>query len=484
MSKILVLGAALGGLQTALLLAGDGHRVTVLERDAHRAPADAESAWSRWRRPGIPQMQQTHLPLARWLQLAEAHLPELVGRMTAAGAVRMNVVAPEPGLRGSLRAGDERFDTLAARRSLLEAAATEAAEAAGIDIRRGVACRGLHRSSRGLHSSRDAGASGRARSGRQCPVHVTGVETNEGTLTADLVVDCTGRRSQLPSWLRDIGVREVGEERGRRGFVYYSRYFRSADGALPTSTFPLVVEHGSLGLLRIPADHGSYSVCLVSRGDDLQLRHLLRREAAWSAAVRQFPGAELWLDGHPLTDGVRIMAGLSDRKRNLYDTEHPLVTGLVAVGDSWAFTVPTVGRGLTMSLQHGLVLRDALRRTGTGEPEDLVAEFGRATDDSLAPVYRRTTFYTHHRLAEMDAHAAGLPYRDPDWSRSRALVRLAQRDPDALRAERAAAHLLPGAREELRAPALADAVARLVPEVEQDLPPGPSRAELLAAIGG
>ena len=277
-----------------------------------------------------------------------------------------------------LRPGDERFDTLAARRSLLESVATRAAESAGIRIRRGIVCRGLH----SPYGGQPPGGSGPR------PVHVTGVETSEGTMTADLVVDCTGRRSQLPAWLRDIGVRETAEEAGGRGFTYYSRYFRSADGALPADTFPLVVEHGSLGLLRIPADHGTYSLCLISRSDDHELRRLLRHEGAWSAAVRLFPGAELWLAGRPVTEGVQIMAGLTDRRRNLYDGPRALVTGVVAVGDAWAVTVPTVGRGLAMSLQHSLALRDALRRTTTGEPVDLVTAFGDATRAGLAVVYR------------------------------------------------------------------------------------------------
>ncbi|MFC5218740.1 hypothetical protein [Streptomyces coerulescens] len=476
MASIVVLGAALGGLQTALLLAADGHRVTVLERDPHPAPPDPDEAWSRWHRPGIPQLRLTHLPLAGWLRLAEAQLPGLVERMTAAGAVRMNALAPEPGLRGDLRPADARFDTLAARRSLLEHVATHAAESAGVRIVRGVVCRGL----RAGDPADGPITTGPAR-GRRVP-HATGVETSTGPLPADLVVDCTGRRSALPAWLRDIGVPGPVEEVGRRGFTYYCRYFRSADGTLPADTFPLIAEHGSLGLLRIPADHGTYSLGLISRGDDHELRRLLRHEGPWCAAVRLFPGADAWLGGRPITDGVQIMAGLTDRKRTLYDDVHPRVTGVVAVGDAWALTVPSIGRGLAMSLEHSLRLRDVLRRTGVTERLDPIAEFGRATRDGLDGVYGRSTSYTEHRLAEMDAHAAGRRYRHPDWGRARALALLAERDPEALRAERAAAHLLPGAAAELRAPALVEAVDRLIPEVQRRMPPGPTRAQLLAAV--
>ncbi|WP_327320163.1 hypothetical protein [Streptomyces sp. NBC_01235] len=44
------------------------------------------------------------------------------------------------------------------------------------------------------------------------------------------------------------------------------------------------------------------------------------------------------------------------------------------------------------------------------------------------------------------------------------------------------AHLLPGAGEEVSAPALAEAVTRLVPEAEQRMPSGPARAEALDTI--
>ncbi|WP_030946397.1 hypothetical protein [Streptomyces sp. NRRL S-646] len=84
----------------------------------------------------------------------------------------------------------------------------------------------------------------------------------------------------------------------------------------------------------------------------------------------------------------------------------------------------------------------------------------------------------------MDAHAAGHAYRHPDWSRARALALPARRDADVLRAERAVAHLVPRALGALQVPGIADAVSRLVPEVEQHMPAGPGREDLLVALAG
>ena len=51
MATVLVLGAGMNGLTTAMLLARDGHEVTVLERDP-AAPPPAPQAWDHWERPG------------------------------------------------------------------------------------------------------------------------------------------------------------------------------------------------------------------------------------------------------------------------------------------------------------------------------------------------------------------------------------------------------------------------------------------------
>jgi 2-polyprenyl-6-methoxyphenol hydroxylase-like FAD-dependent oxidoreductase len=51
MAEVLVLGAGLNGLAAAMLLARDGHRVTVLERDPAGPDGSAEDRCGYPRRP-------------------------------------------------------------------------------------------------------------------------------------------------------------------------------------------------------------------------------------------------------------------------------------------------------------------------------------------------------------------------------------------------------------------------------------------------
>ena len=55
MPKIIVLGAGVCGLAAGMLLAQDGHEVTVLERDDAAAPGTPQQAWESWTRPGVNQ---------------------------------------------------------------------------------------------------------------------------------------------------------------------------------------------------------------------------------------------------------------------------------------------------------------------------------------------------------------------------------------------------------------------------------------------
>jgi 2-polyprenyl-6-methoxyphenol hydroxylase-like FAD-dependent oxidoreductase len=56
------MGGGVCGLATGLMLARDGHDVTVLERDPAPVPETLEDAWDLWERGGVSQFRQWRGP--------------------------------------------------------------------------------------------------------------------------------------------------------------------------------------------------------------------------------------------------------------------------------------------------------------------------------------------------------------------------------------------------------------------------------------
>jgi flavin-dependent dehydrogenase len=162
----------------------------------------------------------------------------------------------------------------------------------------------------------------------------------------------------------------------------------------------------------------------------------------------------------------------------------PVATGLVAVGDAWAATNPSLGRGTSIGMLHACALRDLLRQVGPEEPEQLVRRFDEVTEATVAPLYRMTLQFDRHRLAEIAGDIAGEPYRTPDatWALSKALYAAAQRDPDVLRAYASVVSLIATPKQALAEPGLLGKVLALGANAPRYGTSGPSRAELLAAI--
>jgi 2-polyprenyl-6-methoxyphenol hydroxylase-like FAD-dependent oxidoreductase len=84
MGDVVVAGGGVVGLCAAMMLARDGHAVTVVEADADGAPG-ADRAWETWERRGVAQFRQPHLVLTRFRRVCDEELPGLTARLLAAG---------------------------------------------------------------------------------------------------------------------------------------------------------------------------------------------------------------------------------------------------------------------------------------------------------------------------------------------------------------------------------------------------------------
>jgi 2-polyprenyl-6-methoxyphenol hydroxylase-like FAD-dependent oxidoreductase len=471
MARIVIIGAGVVGLGTAMLLAGDGHQVTVLERDPISPPEPVE-AWERWQRPGLNQFRLPHFFLAGFRTVVDAELPEVSGALRAAGALRLNVIGDAPReMTGGWRDGDDCYELMTGRRPVVEAViATQAAATRGVEVRRGTAVTGMV-------------------SGASAPPgvpHVTGVLTKDGeSIPADLVVDMSGRRSALPDWLSEIGARDPAEELEDSGFVYYGRHFRSVDGSVPPAIGPNVMDWGTITSLTLPADNGTWAIALVTSSKDTALRPL-RETGRWEAVVRGLPLVAHWLDGTPIEDGVQVMAHLEDRYRGFVADGRPVATGVVAVADSWACSNPANGRGASIGMLHAVTLRDQLREVGLDDPAAFAEAFHTATARTVEPWYRATLATDRYRLAEIESGVRGGTYdpQDSQYQLGKALGAAAGQDPDCLRAYLDIWLVLRTPGEVFARPGLRDKILQLGSGWRDVEPLDPSREQLLALASG
>lgn len=407
--EILVIGAGIAGLAAALALAGAQFRITLLDRDPPPPATSPDEAFAHWQRKGVGHVRHSHAFLAVLYQLLRDRHPKLLEELLAAGCRELTFAESLP---ATLRAGyvpdpaDRDLTILTSRRTTLEyVIRNHVAGLGNVTIETGVRVRDLV-----LKESP---------AGTDVPPRVRGVmaETDDAPLAprlADLVIDASGRLSQVPAWLAARGIR-VPETTAPCGIVYYTRHYRLNPG-MDEPARGRVPGAGDLGYLKygvFPGDNGCFSITLAVPEIETGLRQALVAPESFDAACRALPGLAPWIDPQRARPASRVlgMGRLESRWRRYVVDGRPLVTHFFALGDAAVRTNPLYGRGCSCAFVEAQALADAL--SATADPLARARAYADAVEREIRPYY--------DNMVRQDRAAIRRAQREIDPTRKRTL---------------------------------------------------------------
>jgi len=351
--RVLVIGAGMAGLWTALALAPTGREVTLLERDPPPPDGGADEAFDGWARRGVGHLRHSHAFLARLRILIRDEHPQLLAELQAAGCRDLGF---EGGLTDIHKRSyipdpvDRDLAVLTSRRTTLELVIRRYVERqAHVTVRSGVFVKDLL-----IEPGAAPAVTG---------IAVEGPEGRE-EITADLVVDAAGRLSDAVELLRAAGA-EIGEEAEPCGILYFTRHYRLNPGVAEPERgkAPLTGDLEYLKFGVFPGDNGCFSITLCVPEIEEELRKKILDPATFDAACAALPGLMPWVDPATATPISRVfaMGDLESRWRDFAPAGRAAVLGFFPVGDSHVRSNPLYGRGCSFAAVSAHLLRDALQ---------------------------------------------------------------------------------------------------------------------------
>ena len=195
--RAIVIGGSMSGMLAARVLADHFAEVVLFDRDAFPQPGE--------NRKGVPQGQHAHALLASGRQILERYFPGFKDELYGQGALKGDYQRVRWFDNGVYHTRFDGLEALVISRPRLEAhvrARLTALPSIRINDRRDVDT-----------LAADAG-------------RVTGVKVGDEVISADLVVDASGRGSQSPAWLEKLGFPRPPEEAVRVDLGYTTRIFQ------------------------------------------------------------------------------------------------------------------------------------------------------------------------------------------------------------------------------------------------------------------
>lgn len=377
-----VIGASLGGLCAARVLADVSERVTVYERDElPDGPAN---------RSAVPQGRHVHLLMARGAQEFESLFPGLLEDMVADG---VPILENRPdcihfGAAGHVlgtahRLQDEFTAYVPSRPQLEWQIRKRVLKIDNVEFVNTVVTEAVY----------DAGQR-----------RVTGVLLDSGEIVpADLVVDAAGRGTRLPAWLEKWGFARPHEETVDVGISYASQRVQVPAGLVaekvvvagasreqPIGIGALFYEDGvwnvtSFGIAKVEPPQNFAQICDVA--DEILPAH-------FSSALRK---------GTPLGEMAFHKYPTSRWRR--YDKMERFPAGIIPFGDAVVSFNPTFGQGMTMTA----IQADNLRTVVASPDPDVAARLAKATAKTTWPVWIMTV------IGDLALHNATTTAQVPRW---------------------------------------------------------------------
>jgi 2-polyprenyl-6-methoxyphenol hydroxylase-like FAD-dependent oxidoreductase len=357
----LVIGGSLAGLLAARVLADHFEQVTIVDRDTFPN--------SPTHRNGVPQARHNHILLLKGKAIFERYFPGLEQELLASGAASADVGNEflSVSIFGRVAPFQMGVQMLLCSRNLIE-----------WRVRQRL---GDYRNVRILSHIEVTGLPAQEGNQRVVGVQIRprGDEPFPDTLTADLVVDCSGRGSRASEWLDGMGYPRPETTVVNSHLGYSTRWFKQPAQTLPWKGVVIAVKppdnpragslllvEGGLMIVTLAGTAGLFPP--TDEAGFIEFASQLSDPFLYNAIRQTEPVSQIF--------GYRRTANQWRRYERLKDWPG----GFVVMGDAACCFNPIYGQGMTAAALGASLLDEMLQ----DEPGTVTTSFGKTFQNRLA----------------------------------------------------------------------------------------------------